>query len=216
VGSFTVVLGWALGLGTALLLDWKRNQQKVSAARTAMLAEFDEIAYRLIGVVFKLDLQHSRLDRKRLEWLGVASDRYKGLNRLEGLPDRFSEILATPEAELAQVNALFKAIGKSSFIPEEDAPYATASIAQAHDFEPAFAVSVMDVLSQIRMYNEVRENALRYTVMTFETGLDKANYDLILGNADAADEQLAKRARIIVDKIHELRTQYGPSSPGPA
>lgn len=196
-----VVLGWALGLASAGILGWRKTKKRDSAARAAILMEFDELAYRMAGVVLKVESQAGRLDRPLLEWLETATDRYSGPNRVDLIPSNLAQMLKTPDADLKRLNAVLKAKPKSAFYPAEQAPYATATVAQAHEFEPEFALAVMDVLSHLRMYNEVRENGLHYTFMTFEPGLDLANHVRISQNAESADLELSKRARAIVDKI---------------
>jgi len=207
--SWGVVLGWLLGLGTAIIADWWRGRRKAAAAKTAILGEFNELSYRLVGVVFRVESRCGRLDRDLLQWLQSATQRYRGPNRVDLLPAGFAEMLKATDSDLGQLNEFAKDQLKASFFPAEQAPYATAAIAQAHEFDADFAVRVMDVLSHLRMYNEVRESGIQYTHMTFEPGLEQENHALIVENADNADNQLSKRARAIVDKIAALEVEFG-------
>ncbi len=82
-------------------------------------------------------------------------------------------------------------------------------MAQANEFDAAFSERVLDILSNIHMFNEIRDNGLFYQRLTFESGLGDANYIKVLQNADMAEHELSKRARIIIDKITALEEQLG-------
>lgn len=80
-------------------------------------------------------------------------------------------------------------------------------MAQANEFDAAFSERVLDILSNIHIFNEIRDNGLFYQRLTFDSGLGEANHNTVLQNADMAQHQLSKRARIIIDKITALEEQ---------
>ncbi len=203
-----VVLGWALGLGSAFIVDAWKSSKRASASKEAILRELDELAYRLTGVVFKIEAQTGRLDADLLKWLQQSTARYGGPNRMEMLPVGFDRMLKASADEIDALNTFMKAQAKSSFIPAEEAPYAASAMSAAHEFNPDFALAVSDVLSQLRMFNEARENGLRYTLLTFEPGLSDVNHTLVVQNADSSEAQVSNRARVTVDKISCLRDDF--------
>lgn len=204
-----VVLGWALGLGSAVIVDWRRRSRKATAAKRAILREFDELAYRLVPVVFKVEARRGRLDRKTLQWLRDVTGRYDGPNLQNSLPTGFSEILKATDEHLETARALLAAQTKPSFFPAEQVPYASAMVSQAHVLDTDFTARVMDIVSHVRMYNEIRDSGLHYTHMTFDSGLDESNHARVVENADNADDQLSKRARVIVDKVAAIQDDFG-------
>jgi hypothetical protein len=210
-GLAGVVLGWALGFFSARAVDWIRNMRGTAAIKKAVLIEMDELAYRLLVVAFRLESGAGRLDTDLLTWMLSGVKRYAGPNRIEPLPDGMQELTQTTPEQLAEVNAMFRARAKSAFIPAEDAPYSSSALAQAHHLKPQFALGVMDVVSHLRMYNEARQNALTYTFMTFQPGLDEANHARVTENVDAAERSVSRQARIIVDKIAALQDAHGQS-----
>jgi hypothetical protein len=203
-----VVLGWALGFASALVVEWVRAARKASAAKRAVLVELDELAYRLLAVVFRVESRAGRLDKDLLAWMQMAMKRYAGPNRIESLPEGMAQLEKVTDGELATVNTMLSSLAKATFFPGEEAPYSSSAVAQAHEFKPGFALGVIDVLSHLRMYNETRQNGLQYTFMTFQSGLDEANHARIVENAAAADDSLSRRARIIVDKIGALQDEW--------
>lgn len=204
-----VGLGWALGLASALIVDWRRDKKKVKAIKTAVSRELREVAHRFLGVVYKGEGRAGRLNREVLEWMRPQVERYAGPNPKEGFLSGVSGLLKRSDAELAQWSASEKANTPSQFYPREEAPYTASVAGQAHDFEPDYAVRLLDILSHLRMYNESRENGLHYTRLTFAPGITDENHARAVGNADAAEDQMSRRARIIVNKITALEEKFG-------
>ena len=71
-----------------------------------------------------------------------------------------------------------------------------------------YAVRVLDILSHLHMLNETRDNGIYYDRLTFASGLTQGNYDNLVRNAKASEIHIARRARVIVDKITELETRF--------
>jgi hypothetical protein len=58
------------------------------------------------------------------------------------------------------------------------------------------------------MLNDARENGLFHTRLTFTPGLTAANHERVRQGVDNAEIMMARRARIIIDKITALEDQY--------
>ena len=211
--SSGVILGWALGLGSALLVDWRKDKKKVGSVKTAISRELREVAHRLLALVYKVEGRRGRLDRQLLEWMHPHVQRYAGPNPSEGILAGVKGLLTQSDAELAQLAAYLQANAPPRFWPREEPSYTTAAVAKAHELDPDYAVRVLDILSHIRMLNDARENGLYYTRLTFVPGITPGNHANAVQNADGADDQMAKRARIIVDKVTALEQKY-PGGPG--
>lgn len=203
-----VILGWALGLGSALLVDWRRDRRKISATKTAVSRELRELAYRLVCLVYMAESHRGRLNREVLEWLRPQVERYAGPHPKDGLLGGVSGLLKGSDAELARAAAHGASLSPQ-FYPSQEAPYSEAAAAQAHGFDPDYAVRVLDVLSHLRMYNETREQEVHYSRLTFAPGITPENYERAVRNAVQAEDQLSRRARIIVDKITKLEEVCG-------
>lgn len=203
-----VVLGWALGLASALLIEWWKKYKQVRAIKMAVSRELRELAHRLLFIVYVVERRQGNLNRQLLEWIQQQIQRYVGPNPSEKVLAAVGELLKKSDPELAAFAAYEKANTPPSFFPREEASYATAAVAQVHEFAPEYAVRLLDILSHVRMFNEARENGLYYFRLTFAPGVTTENWTKAVQNVDATDEQLARRARIIVDKITALEEKY--------
>jgi hypothetical protein len=62
-----VVLGWLLGVGSTALKDWKDKRRRRRRMRAAVARELDEIAYRLLALIYTLEGRHGTFNRQLLE-----------------------------------------------------------------------------------------------------------------------------------------------------
>jgi hypothetical protein len=203
-----VILGWALGFASALFNDWVKGHRRRKAIQRAVSTELREVAYRLLSVVYLTENRHGKMDRELLGWLLAQVKRYSGPNPKDGLLASIKGLLQQTDADLAQFAAHEQAASAPSlFYPSLEASFTASAMAQANEFDPVFSERVLDILSNIHMFNEIRDNGLFYQRLTFEPGLGDANYRTVLQNADMAQHRLSQHARIIIDKITALEEQ---------
>lgn len=199
-----VLIGWALGLGTAVFVESRKERKRIRGIKAAVALELQEIAHRLLLGVFKTESRCGTVNRELLEWMLPLVQRYAGPNPKEGVLAGVAGLLKRSDEELAALAAHEKATTPPQFWPREEAPYTSIAAAQAHDLEPEYAVRLLDVLSHIRMLEDLRENQMYYSRLTFAPGITDENHEKAVRNADAAEEQRGKRARIIITKISKL------------
>lgn len=144
------------------------------------------------------------INREFLEWVYPHVQRYSGPNPKDGILTGISGLLSCSDEELKALSAHERETSSSVYWPFIGATYSAIAINQAHDFEPEYTVRVFDILSHLRMFNDIRENGLAYNRMTFEPGLSEENLRRIVKNADDSDLNLQKRAQIVIEKITEL------------
>jgi hypothetical protein len=206
-----VVLGWGLGLASTPVVEWRKKRKTVCSRKIAISREFREMALRLVFLIYAVERRQGRLNRELLEWMRPQIQRYGGVgpNPSKNFLAAVEGLLKRSDDELAQ----FAAYEKSNtplhfFYPREEASYATEIVVQAHDFEPDYAERLLDILSHLRMLNEAREDGLYYHHLTFTPGMSAENHKAAIQNVSGAGEQIAFRARIIVDKITALEQKY--------
>jgi len=209
-----VILGWVLGLGSAAFTDWRRERKGAKAIKTAISCELRETAQRLLCLIYKIEGRFGRLNREVLEWMKPQIQKYAGPNPKDGMLAGVTGLLAQSDQELSKLLAvhLQQTIPPHSMplMPREEASYTAGAIGQLEKFDSAYAVRVLDILAHIRILNDARENGLYYARLTYEPGLSPENYGKAVANVAQADEQVAKRARIIVDKITALESKFPP------
>lgn len=204
-----VILGWVLGLGSALIVDKVKGREKREVVQRGILTELREVAHRLLFVVFLTKRRHRKMDRNLLEWMQTQIDKYAGPNPKDGVLASVKGLLLQTDADLGKFAALEKATSATGlFQLSVETPYASTAILQADYLDSLFSQRVLDILAHIRMFNEIRENLLFYQRLTFESRLGDENYKTVLQNAVVTEDQLSERARIVIEKISALEEQF--------
>jgi hypothetical protein len=203
-----VVLGAVIGfVGAALSESWK-DRKKARAMKDAIRRELRETAHRFLGLVYTLSQRHGGFDREMLEWMKPQVERYQGPNPRDGMLAGVTGFLGQTDDQIAAFAEHMKARMAPQFVPHEEPAYTTASIGVIHDLEPDYAARVLDILAHIRMLNDARENGLFHTRLTFTPGLSEGNHDSARQGIDNAEIMMARRARIVIDKITALEDRY--------
>lgn len=204
-----VILGWALGFMSALLSDKLKARSRRKAVTGAISTELREIAFRLVSVAWLIQRRRGAFDRELIRWVLQHAEQYGGPNPKGGVVEGMQGLLSRTDAELAALAAHERATAAPGlFQPGIEALYSATAMSGADDLDPSYSLMVLDILSHIRMFNDVRENGLFYQRLTFDSRLGGDNHKKVVQNADLTEDQLAKRARIIVDKIIALEELY--------
>jgi hypothetical protein len=203
-----VVLGAILGFAGATWSDWWKERKNASAMKVAIRRELRETAHRFLGLVYILNGRHGGFNRELLQWMQGQIARYEGANPREGWLSGVSGLLAQSDDQIAALAAHLQATTGPQFFPLEEPVYTRASVGAIHDLEPDYASRVLDILAHIRMLNDARENGLFHTRLTFTPGLTEENHGHARQGVDNAEMMMARRARIIIDKITALEDRY--------
>ena len=203
-----IALGWILGLGSTSFTEWHRSRKRRRETKTAVSRELRETAYRFLVLVYTLEGRSGTFGRPLLEWIRPQIEQYAGPNPKDGLLSGVEKLLTETDQDLARFANHLQTTTPPQFVPRFDVPYVTGAVPQLHSCEPEYAVRVLDVLAHIQMFNEARENGLHYLRLTFVPGLSRENHEKAMWNVTEMETQMARRARIIVDKITELEGAF--------
>jgi hypothetical protein len=203
-----VVVGWVLGLGSTELVDRWRQKRKVGRIKIAISKELREVALRLISIVYMFEGSQGRLNRELLTWMELQLGRYAGPNPGDELRTVISKALQGDDEVISRMNQLEKAHARPHVWSKEEAGYTVAASGRADEFEPDYAVRVLDILSHLRILNELRDDQVYYMHLTFASGISSENHARAVRNAALAEEGMARRARIVIGKITELEEAY--------
>ncbi len=203
-----VIVGGVLALSGNLIIERSKEKRKLRAVKTAVSNELREVAYELLGTVYQIARKSGGFNRDLLEWMLPRARQYEGPNRSESLVLIIENLLKETDEVLAKISAQARVNVPATYCPRPEASYTTVAAAQAHDFDPDYAVDLLDILSHLRILNDEREASIYWTRLTFVPGLEDENHDRANKNASVSDEQIAKQARLIIDRITKLEKQY--------
>ena len=113
-------------------------------------------------------------------------------------------LLHGSEDELRGVATHLKQTASPQFVPLQEAKYAASVVAQLHEHDEEFTIAVLDILANVGMFNENRNDWQYWFQLTFAPGLLDENHSRAVDNVKRAEGQMLKRAKIIVEKISAL------------
>jgi len=161
------------------------------------------MAHRLLGVVYPYEGTVGQFNRRFLEWFHAQETRYA---------DNFAIVskllLHGSEDELRSVATHLKQTASPQFVPLQEAKYAASVVAQLHEHDDKFTIAVLDILANIAMFNENRNDWQYWFQLTFAPGLVNENHVRAVDNVKRAETQMLKRAKIVVDKITKLEDGF--------
>lgn len=138
-------------------------------------------------------------------------EKYEGLHAKNPMITAVSVLLKLNDAELAhQVKQLKADAPPNQSVGRIDADYTRATVIQVHDFEPDYAVRVLDILTHLRFFNDARDNAIFYERLTFTPNLSKESYDNAIQNVGFSRTNMVAQSRGIVGMITRLEENYPP------
>jgi hypothetical protein len=116
-------------------------------------------------------------------------------------------LLALSDEEIATMGAAV-AKGEPTNLPPEELLYTRAAVQDLHVFPELQVARVLDVLAQVRMYNETAAEWKENLRLTFEPGLSTANHSIARAKVRSNEEQAVKRGRNIIQRIAGLEQAF--------
>lgn len=199
-----LLLGWALGLLGPAVVEAIRRKREVIPVRKALLDELHELKYRLAISAYQTERRFGTISKPYLQWLRNIVIAYKGRKPKDS-------ILTFIDGELALSDEQFAILTKRELANADGglalkkylAPLLDSRIPSLWFFDSSFRQRLLDVRAELDLLNEEIDQAQYYFGLTF-TKLEEDNRARVDCNLTEAYRQIAKRAKVAVEKIGEL------------
>lgn len=199
-----ILLGWSLGILSPAIIDYISNNYQAARIKTAVFAEFEDIAMRLIMVVFKIYTFRGLVDLEFVKWALRQSEGYSGnesvesFNMLRGLDD---DQLCM---RIAQINDHAEGEGRGLNIKVVNTSILDSCLVNINLLKPKYLTLLLEVKFHINVLNQEIVSLNGYFKMTFDPSLSERNQRIISINMNDAENFIAKRCKIIVERIRKL------------
>ena len=204
----SVILGWLLGWISTFINDWRKVRKRRGAKKRALTVELHGLCNRLLAINYQVASKFGKIDRVFINWILPLARKYEEEStEVQGLLLTYQRLGEMSDDDLRKISARQKAeAAPTLFFPQMDAPYARTSAASADEFEPEFSRKLLDILYQLQVYRDTRDNLLHYQRLTFLPGLTPENHAKAVQMSEWSMEKLALRAKIVAEKIAELES----------
>lgn len=200
-----VFLGWLLGLLGPLIVDAIRRRYRNTEIRRAILSELSEARFRLAGVVYVLESRFGTYNRQLLEWLLPLLEDYRGPNANRQIAEVMRNQLALTDTELAAIAQRQKADPEGGVaVKKYRLPYIDSRVADLGLFDEEPRALIMDIRSNVDLFNEQVDEARFYFKLTYESGISEENHHRAARGAEKSCQNLGTRAREIIDRVNRL------------
>ena len=198
-----LLLGWCLGLLGGPVAESIVRRYRAKRLRPAVIAELKELQYTCALVAHELYGHLGKIDRSLSEWVVTTIESYDGPDRDEHTLELFRNALSRPPEE-QNASLTKKNPWDAKRVVSYQLPFLDANLPSLADCSLAFQQPVLNIKSQLELFNgqvaSVRSNLER----TFDPSLTGINRQLLDGNINRGYDDLAMRARDIADKIAAL------------
>ncbi len=196
-----VALGWSLGWLTTPIVNWYERRRTALALAGPLEAELRDLQVRSAMAAHYIKGKHS-LCRDDVQWeLDVLVDADD--DRARTTVHAMREILRLSDAQLAVALKDPARVGTATSLKRLDLPFLNAHVHQIDVFKPRVQSHLLALATEIRIYNEIVDEARAYLSLTFTPGISQANYDKVDGNYKSAEQKCAERLRRIADRARE-------------
>ncbi len=204
---FFLLLGWALGLASPIILDSLRRRRENKEVRAALKIELGELHYRLAMVAYTIQTRLGKFNRETLNWFRPIVLNYKGVNPIDGLLGTIDRLLELSDAQihqLAQAQA-GKSVPESALVLKKySAPLLESKFAILSSLDTELQNRLLEVRVYLSLFNEDVDQARYYFQLTFSGNTSEGNYDRAVQNLLECNKSAASKAQIIVDHISKI------------
>lgn len=207
--SIVLILGWALGLLTTIILDTYRDWRESTITRPALLEELHELRQRLVHHVFLIKDRHGVVDHEFITWAQSALKQYRGVNvdSTASLVQNLATLLDLPKEEvdvIAQATKQQKDSHRQIGLRKHSLPMLEANIGAIRNLDPILRGKILEIKTRVDFLNELIDEARYYFKLSFESGITSDNYNIANQNLIGTYVFYAARAKNIVDLIGKI------------
>lgn len=200
-----VFLGWLLGLLGPVIVDAIRRRYRNTEIRKAVLSELSEARFRLAAIVYVLEVRFGTYNRQLLEWLLPLLEDYRGPNPNKQIAALMRKQLACSDAQLAEIAQAQKADPEGGLaVKKYRLPYIDSRVADLGLFDEQSRALILDIRSNVDLFNEQVDEAWFYFRLTYESGVSEENHRRAALGAEKSYQNLATRAREIIERVNRL------------
>jgi len=199
-----VILGWVLGLLSNPITEWIRRRRLKKSLAAAFGAEVLDVKYRSV-MAYAYLLSFTGGGRSEIKW---TIDKISAGTREEyrGVHASFSQLVTRSDQEIADVmlTRRMQTQNKGVSLRRLDLPFLGAQLHQLDILDVRIQEQLLQLRTEVQIYNEIIEEVQRLNAMTFETAITGGNREIVIENISKAEIGAAQRLRIIGDRCEEL------------
>jgi len=155
--------------------------------------------------MYVLESRFGTYNRELLEWLLPLLEDYRGPNPSKQIAEAMRRQLTWSDAELAKIAQAQRADPQGGLaVKKYRLPYIDSRVGDLGLFDEESRALILDVRSNIDLFNEQVDEARFYFKLTYESGITEENHRRAALGAEKSYQNLSERAREIIERINRL------------
>ncbi|HMQ79294.1 MAG TPA: hypothetical protein PKE39_15285 [Ignavibacteria bacterium] len=198
--NFQLVLGWFLGLLSAVIIDWLRNFKEKREVKRGILAEVKDLQYRLVGLCFLTTLNSNIITQEWAKWIRplhtklmssgefeYVANTSEMVEKLSKLSDEEYFIYLTGFQPIYQTNNK----GITQNIVKFNMPYTESKYGSISKLGEKFQSSISKLKRDIDVLNNDADQIWFYQTKTFDK-LSDMNHEVVVKNIEEISNRISR------------------------
>ena len=198
---FSAIFGWLLGLLTLVITTYFNDKTKFKRIKSGICNELIELQHRLVLSAVGYNLDHGKFDHEFLRWVKVHCSSYKGINKDESIEKLVDSCLGMSEEALQIFVIGQRDETKGKSVKHARIPFLESQLSSIGLFSSDEQTILLEILAHVKIFNETADEAKVYFSRTFDPNIIGENRQIIETSLSEKYIQLARRSRIIADRI---------------
>lgn len=203
-----IVLGWLLALLTTPIVEAIKRRREIRETRSTLLAELNELKYRLAIVAYNIENQYGKLDKDFLKWVYPLVKDYSGPMPAKSMQPVIEKLLASPETELAAAVIAGRTIGTGLSLKRYPVPFLSSRLQSIAWLPQKIQRLLLEIHTQLGILDAEAETAQYYFRMIFDASLTGDNRAVVKANLEEAYINYGSIAKLLVDRITEVEAGW--------
>lgn len=201
-----ILFGWTLGLLSPIITEIIKYKLAEKEIKKAIRSELCDFQYKMASVVFLINQRYGKLSKDLLKWLLPIFKNYKGLYPNTGIVSVIEQLISEREEQLQLINEEGKKESEMGLLVKKYyLSYTESKIVELSIFSEKYQAAILDIVNNLKIFNEDVEYARFFFNKTYESGISPANYTRANEAVHNCYHHLRDEAKIIVERIESLK-----------
>ncbi len=202
---FLVLIGWALGILSTIIVDYWRQYLRKKKFVSAVNTELSELQPRLLYTVYRIAEKYGGFDRTFLDWFLPLATKYESWEDYRQINQDIAALSDMDEAKLEIWLERRRESGLSDIALKKFTLSYVSSRTPDFELLPIdSARRVFDIITRLDLINQNVDEVRQCFLMTFDSSLSPENYKAVNNNRKAGYEMVRDAARVLITRIDEF------------
>jgi hypothetical protein len=206
--TLLIILGWLLGLLSPVIVTAIQSEREVKTLKKTIFVELEELRYRLVLVIYKIESKHGEIDKSFFQWAQSIILSYKGINASKSFLEAVNKVSNFTEEQIinyvSQTRALETASGSGLELKKQIFSLQDSDLNTISKFEVVLQNQLLDIKTRIGYLNEIVDDAKYYFRLSFQQDISDGNYKIANTNMINSYKSFSTQAKMVADLISDI------------